>query len=195
MLAKGEGVGGEGGRFWIRSAASVLSGPVEPPSGSGFGVNMGPADPFLPQGTQTPGLPTFHFYFPGCKMPLAIRAGGVFFFFSLIFTHKMCISRTKAAMMGPLVSANFLPVLSRNSCAASIRFAVIPSLRRRRLYTDTAMYHLATLAGDFFFNKGDFKGSVLHQLQKIAVLLLNKLCVWMSTCLLLLLDLRARTKT
>lgn len=83
LLAKGEGVGGEEGRFWIRSAAPVLSGPVEPPSGSGFGVNMGPADPFLPQGTQTPGLPTFHFYFPGCKTPLAIRAGGVFFFFFL----------------------------------------------------------------------------------------------------------------
>lgn len=75
------GVGVEEGRFWIRSAAPMLSGPVEPPSGSGFGVNMGPVDPFLPQGTQTPGFPTFHFYFPGCKTPLAIRAGGVFLFF------------------------------------------------------------------------------------------------------------------
>lgn len=100
-------------RFWIRSTAPVLSRPVEPPSGSGFGVNTGPADPFPPQGTQTPGHPTFHFYFPGCKMPLAIRAGGVCVFSSLIFTHKMCISRTKAAVMGPLVSANFLPILSR----------------------------------------------------------------------------------
>ena len=57
------------------------------------------------------------------------RWGVFFFFFSLIFTHKMCISRTKAAMMGPLVSANFLPVLSRNS--SSIRGKVIPFLRRR----------------------------------------------------------------
>lgn len=92
LLANGAGVGGEEeeeGRFWIRLAAPVLSGPVEPPRCSGFRVNMGPVDPFLPQGTQTPGLPTFHFYFPGCKMPLAIRAGGVcvcmceceFFFF------------------------------------------------------------------------------------------------------------------
>lgn len=84
-MAKGVGVGGEEGRFWIRSAAPALSGPVEPPSGSGFGVNTGPADPFPPQGTQTPGLPTFHFYFPGCKMPLAIRAGGVLFFFFPFF--------------------------------------------------------------------------------------------------------------
>lgn len=83
LLVRGVGVGGEERRVWIRSAAPVLSGPVEPPSGSGFGVNMGPVDPFLPQGTQTPGLPTFHFYFPGCKMPLAIRAGGVFFFFNI----------------------------------------------------------------------------------------------------------------
>jgi len=38
-------------------------GPVEPPSGSGFGVKMGPAEPFPPQGTQTPGLPTFRLLF------------------------------------------------------------------------------------------------------------------------------------
>lgn len=87
IVGKGSrGRGGEEGRFWIRSAAPVLSGPVEPPSGSGFGVNMGPADPFPPQGTQTPGLPTFHFYFSGCKMPLAIRAGGVCFFFFNIYS-------------------------------------------------------------------------------------------------------------
>lgn len=91
---------------------------------------MGPADPFPPQGTQTPGLPTFHFYFPGCKMPLAIRSGGVLFFFPLIFTHKMCISRTKAAMMDPLVLANFLSVLSRNSCAGL--FTINTFLLKRR---------------------------------------------------------------
>lgn len=32
------------------------------------------------------------------------------FFLSLIFTHKMCISRTKAAMIEPLVPGNFLPI-------------------------------------------------------------------------------------
>lgn len=63
---------------WV--GGPVLSGPVEPPSGSGFGVNTGPADPFPPRGTQTPGLPTFHFYFPGCKTPLAIRAGVALFY-------------------------------------------------------------------------------------------------------------------
>lgn len=84
IVGKGSrGREGEEGRFWIRSVAPVLSGPVGPPSGSGFGVNMGPADPFLP---QTPGLPTFHFYFPGCKMPLAIRAGGVCFFVFIIYS-------------------------------------------------------------------------------------------------------------
>lgn len=149
-MAKGEGVGGEEERFWIRSAAPVLSGPVEPPSGSGFGVNMGPVDPFLPQGTQTPGLPTFHFYFPGCKMPLAIRAGGVFFcFFSLIFTHKMCISRTKAAMMGPLVSANFLPVLSRILLPFALKSS--HSSEDMRTETNTTTYHVAELDADFFF--------------------------------------------
>lgn len=116
-------MGGEEGRFWIRSAASALSGPVKPPSGFGFGVNTGPVDLLPPQGKQTPGLPTFHFYFPGCKMPLAIKAGGALFF-SLIFTHKMCISRTKGAMMGPPVFANFLSVLSRNSCSAFIFFTL-----------------------------------------------------------------------
>lgn len=40
-------------------------------------------------------------------------------FFPLIFTHKMCISRTKAAMMGPLVLDNFFSILSRNSCTVS----------------------------------------------------------------------------
>lgn len=89
MVGRGGRCRCEEGRFWIRSTAPVLSGPVEPPSGSGFGVNMGPVDPFLPQGTQTPGLPTFHFYFPGCKMPLAIRAGGVFFVF--FFFHYLLI--------------------------------------------------------------------------------------------------------
>lgn len=128
----------------------MLSGPVEPPSGSGFGVNMGPADPFPPQGTQTPGLPTFHFYFPGCKMPLAIRSGGVLFFSPLIFTHKMCISRTKAAMMDPLVLANFLSVLSRNSCAGLFTINTF-LLKRHVLYAeaDTTMDQVTKWAGGF----------------------------------------------
>lgn len=83
IVCKGDVVvGGEEERIWIRSDAPVLSGLHEPPSGSGFGVNISPVDLFLPQGTQTPGLSTFHFYFPGCKMPLAIRAG-VFFPFHI----------------------------------------------------------------------------------------------------------------
>lgn len=107
IVCKGDVVvRGEEERIWIRSAAPVLSGPREPPSGSGFRVNISPVDLFLPQGTETPGLPTFHFYFPGCKMPLAIRAG---VFFLSVFTHKMCISRTKEAMIGPLVLANSFP--------------------------------------------------------------------------------------
>lgn len=119
----------------------------------------GPSGPLPAPGHANP-RPSFHFYFPGCKMPLAIRAGGVCFF-SLIFTHKMCISRTKAVMMGPLVSANFLPVLSGNSCATSIRCTVIPFLQRHLLYTetDTTVYHIA---GESYFNWGDFKGTVLH---------------------------------
>lgn len=76
-------VGEEGEGLWSGRVPPVLSGLVDPPSGSGFGVNMGSVDPFPPQGTQTPGLPTFHFYFPGCKMPLAISAGGVLFFFNI----------------------------------------------------------------------------------------------------------------
>lgn len=43
-----------------------------PPSGSSFRVNTGPADPLPPRGTQTPGLPTFQLYFPGCRAPQAI---------------------------------------------------------------------------------------------------------------------------
>ena len=81
-------------RIWIRSAAPVLSAPREPPSGSGFGVNISPTDLFLPQGTQTPGLPIFHFYFPGCKMPLAIRAGVFFFsffFFPFLYLLIKCV--------------------------------------------------------------------------------------------------------
>lgn len=65
-------------------------------------------------------------------------------FFSLIFTHKMCISRTKAAMMSSLVSANFFPVSLRNSCATSISNPVFGLSTQ----TDTAMYHAA-----FFFTK------------------------------------------
>lgn len=130
---------------------------------------MGPADPFPPQGTQTPGLPTFHFYFPGCKMPLAIRSGGVLFF-SLIFTHKMCISRTKAAMMDPLVLANFLSVLSRNSCAGLFTINTF-LLKRHVLYAeaDTTMDHVTKWAGGFswlffcclFCNQKYFKDSPL----------------------------------
>lgn len=43
-------------------------------------------------------------------------------FFSLIFTHKMCISRTKAAMIGPLVRGELSPNLSRNSSTAFVLF-------------------------------------------------------------------------
>ncbi len=82
-MAKGVGAVGEEGRFWIRSAAPVLSGPVEPPSGSGFGVNMGPADPFQPQGTQTPGPhSTFIFLVAKCLW-LSEQVGFVFFFFNI----------------------------------------------------------------------------------------------------------------
>lgn len=63
------------------------------------------------------------------------RCDVFFFFFSLIFTHKMCISRTKAAMMGPLVPANFLPVLFKNSCATSIFFF---SLQQSHSHKDTS---------------------------------------------------------
>lgn len=74
----------------------------------------------------------------------------------------MCISRTKAAMMGPLVSANFLPVLSGSSCDASIRFTVLPLLQRPALCTDTSAHHGAEVTGDCGLNQGDFKGSEMH---------------------------------
>lgn len=172
-------MGGEEWRFWIRSVAPVLSGAVEPPSGSGFGVNMGPVDPFPPQGTQTPGLPTVHFYFPGCKMPLAIWAHGVFLFFSLIFTHKMCIIRTKAAMMSSLVSANFFPVPLRNSSATSISNLVVCIVHTNR--------HSNVSCSLFFLLSGFQRVCIalsftLPQLQKIAVPLLNKFCVFFSCC-------------
>lgn len=52
-------------------------------------------------------------------------------FFSLIFTHKMCISRTKGAMMGPPVFTNFLSILSRNSCTAFILFTLTFSTHKK----------------------------------------------------------------
>lgn len=70
---------------------SVLSVCWEPPSGSSFGVNTGPADPLPPRGTQTPGLPTFQLYFPGCRMPQAIWAGGVFFSLFFLYLLIKCV--------------------------------------------------------------------------------------------------------
>ena len=72
-------------------------------------------------------------------------------------------------MMGPLVSANFLPVLSKNS------FGYFHSLAGKQtnpfVYTELfqqTQQRIACLSGlvafiiSMFFNQGDFKGSVLH---------------------------------
>lgn len=63
----------------------------------------------------------------------------------------MCISRAKAVMIGPLVSANFLPVLSKKSCTTSIHSNPIPPKTELFTETEPTMYHIAEWAGDLFF--------------------------------------------
>lgn len=83
-----------------------------------------------PRALKPQAFPHPTFIFPGCKMPLAIRAGGVCVsvcvcecvFSPLIFTHKMCISQTKAAVIGPLAPLNFLPICRGISRTTSVLF-------------------------------------------------------------------------
>lgn len=80
----------------------------------------GPSGPLPAPGHTNPRPSHISLLFSWLQNASGYQSRCCVFFFSLIFTHKMCISRTKAAMMGPLVPANFLPVLFRNSCATSI---------------------------------------------------------------------------
>lgn len=106
----------------------LLPGPAEPPSGSGFGVNMGPVEPLPAPGHSNPRpshIPLLFFLVAKCLW-LSEQVGCVYacvcvrvcecVFSPLIFTHKMCISRTKAAMIGPLAPLNFLPICRGISC-------------------------------------------------------------------------------
>lgn len=99
--------GGTPKRFWLWSKY----GPSGPPS--------------RPRASKPQAFPHFTFIFLVAKCLWLSEQVGRFPPPPLIFTHKMCISRTKGSVMGPLVLANFLSVLSRNSFTAFICFTPV----------------------------------------------------------------------
>lgn len=80
------------------------------------------------------------------------------FFYIFLFTHKMCIRRTKSVMKRPLSSTNLLSVLVGLSSLYSPHFppayiALLPSQMCGVSYR---------LGKGLSFDLGDFKGSGLH---------------------------------
>lgn len=144
---------GSGGG-WSGSTAQRCQGLVESPNGSGFGVNTGPADPFSRPGAHKPqAFPHSTFIFLLAKRLWLSELVGLF-----LFTHKMCIRRTKSVMKRPLSSTNLLSVLVGLSSLYSPHFppayiALLPSQMCGVSYR---------LGKGLSFDLGDFKGSGLH---------------------------------
>lgn len=113
------------GGSWGREVLDQVSGPNAvrasgTPKRFWLWSKYGPSGPLPAPGHSNPRLSHIPLLFSWLQNASGYQSRWGVSFFLLIFTHKMCISTTKASMMGPYLSANFLPVLSGISCATSI---------------------------------------------------------------------------